>query len=74
MSFSNYLENKLLDHAFRNTSYTPPSAVYVALSTADPGEDGSTIAEPSGNNYARVAATFGAASAGTIKGRTNDTC
>jgi len=53
-SFSNYWENKILDHVFMKQAYTQPSHIYVALSTADPGEDGSGIAEPSGNGYARV--------------------
>lgn len=65
-SFSNYLENKLLDHAFRNTSYTPAAALYVALSTANPQEDGAGLAEPVGNGYARVQATFSAAAAGQM--------
>ncbi len=56
-SFSNYLENKFLNHVFgcgaRNV-YTPPSNIYVALSTADPTDDGSGLAEPSGGSYARI--------------------
>jgi hypothetical protein len=41
---------------------------WVGLSTADPGDDGATLAEPVGNGYARVAvtaATWDAASGGT---------
>jgi len=53
-SFSNYWENKILDHVFMKQAYTQPSYIYVALSRADPGEDGSGIDEPSGNGYARV--------------------
>ena len=53
MSFSNYLENKLLDHLFGKSVFTPP-AVYVALSTADPLDDGSGLAEPGVGSYARV--------------------
>lgn len=34
--------------------YTAPANIYVGLSTAAPGEDASTNAEPSGNNYSRV--------------------
>ena len=69
MSLGDYLENKLLDHLTGNVSFTMPTA-YVALSTADPGEGGSTIAEPSGNGYARVAtsaATWDAAASGAIQ-------
>jgi hypothetical protein len=53
MSFSNYLEDKLLDHVLKIAAYTVPTNIYVALSTADPGEAGATIAEPVGNGYVR---------------------
>ena len=59
-TISNFLEEALLNHVF-NTPYTPPTTVYVGLSTADPLDDGSGLAEPVGNAYARVAGTFGAA-------------
>jgi hypothetical protein len=52
-SFGNYAEDKILDHITGKTSFTMPTA-YVALSTADPTDDASGIAEPSGNGYARV--------------------
>lgn len=55
MSLSNYLEGAVLDHVFNLSPLTAPS-LYVALSTADPGEDASGLAEPAGNGYARVAA------------------
>jgi len=55
-SFGNYSEDKILDHVTGKTSFTMPTA-YVALSTADPTDDASGIAEPSGNGYARVATT-----------------
>ena len=51
--FSDYWENKILDHIFGKGSYTPPT-IYVGLSTADPADDGSGLAEPSGNGYART--------------------
>jgi hypothetical protein len=54
MSFSDYLENKLLDHVFKVASFSVPSNLYIALSTVDPGETGGSLAEPSGNNYSRV--------------------
>jgi len=50
--FSDYWENKILDHVFGKGSYTPPT-IYVALSTADPLDDASGLSEPSGNGYAR---------------------
>jgi len=51
-SFGDYLEKKLLDHLFGKAAYTAPT-IYLALSTADPGDDGATIAEPVANGYAR---------------------
>jgi len=66
--FSDYWENKILDHIFGKGSYTPP-VIYVALSTADPTDDGSGFAEPSGNGYARVqtsASDWNAASGGSL--------
>jgi hypothetical protein len=50
---TDYLENKLVDHIFRATSFTMPSTLYVSLHTADPGETGAT-AEVSGNGYVRA--------------------
>lgn len=65
MSMSNFLENKLLDHTLRNVSYTPPTAVYLALFTSDPGED-KTGLEVSGGSYARKLVSFNAASTGSV--------
>lgn len=61
MSNSNYLEAAILDW-IRGTSFpAAPATVYVGLSTADPTEDGSGLAEPStGNGYARQAMAFDA--------------
>ena len=57
MSFSNYLETKVLEHVFANTAYTSPTTVYVALFTTSPAEDGSGT-EVSGGGYARQAGSF----------------
>ena len=67
-SFADYWENEILDHLFGKGSYTPPT-IYVGLSTADPTDDSSGLAEPSGNSYARVAtagADWNVASDGAI--------
>lgn len=54
-SFSNYLENAVLNHVFKNASFSQPTNIYVALSTADPGEDGSGLVEPAfASGYYRV--------------------
>lgn len=58
-SLSDYAELELLDHVC-NVAYSPVATVYLALSTADPLDDASGMAEP-GSNYARKAITFGAA-------------
>ena len=51
---SNYFANVLLGHVFNKTTLTPLTSIYVALSTSDPGLDGSTITEPTGSGYSRV--------------------
>lgn len=61
--FSNYLENAIINATLRNTAYTSPSAVYVALFTSDPTDAGSGT-EVSGNAYARKQATFSSPSNG----------
>lgn len=65
-SLSDYLELELLDHCFVNGAYSPPETVWLGLSTADPTDDGSGLAEPSGNGYARKAITFAAAASRAI--------
>ena len=60
---SNFLENALINATLRNTSYTSPATVYVALYTTDP-TDADTGTEVSGNGYARQSVTFGAPSNG----------
>ena len=62
---SNYLENKLLDHVLRNTSYTSPTTVYVGLYTSNPDE-GNTGTEVSGGSYARQALSVTTASDGIV--------
>jgi len=57
MSFSNYLENKVLLHVFGATAYTAPATLYVGLFTSDPGETGSGT-EVSGGSYARQTIAF----------------
>ena len=67
-SFSNYWENKILDHIFGKANYNPPT-IYVGLSTTDPTDDGSGLSEPGGSGYARVQTSAGdwsAASAGAL--------
>jgi hypothetical protein len=50
--FSDYLEDKVLNHVFGGTAYTAPSTLYVALYTAAPSDSGGGT-EVSGGSYAR---------------------
>lgn len=52
-ALSDYAEAALLKHIAGIAAYTQPSGYKLALSTADPGEDASGLAEPAGNGYAR---------------------
>lgn len=63
-ALSNYLENKLVDHVLRNTAYTSPTTVYVALYKSDP-TDADSGTEVSGGSYARKAASFSVPSDGS---------
>lgn len=55
-SFSDYLEDKLLNHVFGGTSYSPPATLYVGLFTAAPSDSGGGT-EVTGGSYARVSLT-----------------
>jgi hypothetical protein len=59
-AMSDYLENEILDHILGTGAYTMPAGVYVGLSTGSFNDDNSGT-ELTGNGYARVAITFGAA-------------
>lgn len=59
MSKSNYLETALLNHVLRNTAYTSPTTVYLALYTVAPTETGGGT-EVTGGGYARQSVTFSA--------------
>jgi hypothetical protein len=56
-ALSNYAESLAIRWLFDDVAVTRPTAWYVALHTADPGETGAT-GELSGNGYARQSATF----------------
>lgn len=68
-SFSDYTEDKILDHIVAKTSFTMPTHVWVGLSKADPLDDASGNDEHSGDSYARVetaGADWDASSGGAI--------
>lgn len=64
MPLSNYLENKLIDSLFRETVYTPPTVLYIALCTVQPtpADTGSTIIEVNSDEYIRQGITTGVSS------------
>ena len=56
-AISDYLEQQLLTHLFRTSSYTKPTVIAIALCTATPSDSstGATITEvANSNNYSRV--------------------
>lgn len=53
-SFADYLEDKVLDHVFGETSFNAADDLYVGLSTTTVSDAGGNITEPSGGAYARV--------------------
>tara|TARA_R110002051_G_scaffold305719_2_gene375861 strand:- start:156 stop:569 length:414 start_codon:yes stop_codon:yes gene_type:complete len=75
-AMSNYLENKLIDHLLRGTSYSQPD-VYVGLVglyVAAELEAGTLTNELSGGSYARVGSIRGDSywSAGSTNGLTDN--
>lgn len=62
-NLSDYYENKIIDHMFRNQAFTPPSTLYLALYTVAPSDAGGGT-EVSGGSYARQSFTLTAASGG----------
>lgn len=67
-SFSTAVAQSILKHLTGITSWTAPSALYLGLSTTDPGDTGSGITEPSGGSYARVSIGTGSGNWG-VSGR-----
>jgi len=69
-SKTDYLENKLLDHVLRNTTYTQPATVYSCLFTVLPSDSSAgTEVTQATSGYTRVASTFVTAGV-TTAGRT----
>jgi hypothetical protein len=61
--FTDYLENKIIDHMLRNQALTPPSTLYLALFTSAPSDAGGGT-EVSGGAYARQTVALDAAAGG----------
>ncbi|CAB4154513.1 hypothetical protein UFOVP647_7 [uncultured Caudovirales phage] len=70
---SNYLENKVLDHVLKNTAFTQPSSLYLALFNNTSGNaaanlEAGTLTDEvttSSSAYARKTVAFASASSGT---------
>lgn len=60
-AISDYLENALINHIFRNSNFSRPATIYVALFTAAPNDAGGGT-EVSGGSYARQGVDTGASS------------
>jgi hypothetical protein len=63
--FTQYLENKLLDHVLNNASFTSPTTAYVGLFTVAP-TDTTSGTEVSGGSYARQVLSVSTASDGVV--------
>ena len=70
--YSTYLQNAIINATLRNTAFTSPATVYVALSTTTITAGGS-ITEVTGGSYARQAVTLSAPSSGTTANSANVT-
>jgi hypothetical protein len=64
-SFSDYLEDAVLNYVFRNTGTPTSTNVYLALYTATPSDTGGGT-EVTGSGYARQLTAFDASSGGAI--------
>lgn len=63
---SDYLENVLINHIFRNVTYTPATTCAVALFTITPSDVANSGAElHTSGGYARLSGTFGPALTGS---------
>jgi hypothetical protein len=70
-SFSDYYENKIIDHMVRGEAFTPPSTLYIALFTANTGLEAnspSSEVSTSGTNYVRKTITLSPA----VNGQTSN--
>lgn len=68
--FTNYLEDKVMNHLFGGTTYTPPGTWYCGLLTAVPSDsDGGT--EVTGGSYARQAISWTVTGTGTAQAATS---
>jgi hypothetical protein len=77
-NFSEYLQEEVVNWLKGTDVDTAPTSLLLALSTADPLDDGSAIAEPVAKGYARKTIALGSLSSvngtgTTVAGPTSDT-
>lgn len=58
-AFSDYLEDGIINHIFRGSALTQPTAIYVALFSSDPTDANTTANEISDSGYSRQDAADG---------------
>lgn len=59
MSFTDYQEKFILQHAYGNVTWTPPSVYYFGMSSTPISDGGTGATEPTDVNYARVGVANG---------------
>lgn len=59
MSFTDFQEKLILQHAYGNVTWTPPSVYYFGLSNTAISEAGTGATEPTDVNYQRVGVANG---------------
>ena len=64
--FTDYLEDKVVNHLFGGTAYTAPTTWYCGLLTAAP-TDSTSGTEVSGGSYARQAISWTVTGSGTAQ-------
>jgi hypothetical protein len=62
---SAYLDDRILESIFKNTAFTPPASVYLALYTTNPSAS-DTGTEVTGGSYSRKVLAFAASAGATI--------
>ena len=68
--FTDYLEDKVMNHLFGGTAYTAPTTWYVGLLTAAP-TDSTAGTEVSGGSYARQGISWTVTGSGTALAASN---
>tara|TARA_Y100000590_G_scaffold465553_1_gene638197 strand:+ start:1780 stop:2193 length:414 start_codon:yes stop_codon:yes gene_type:complete len=68
--FTDYLEDKVMNHLFGGTAYTAPTTWYVGLLTVAP-TDSTTGTEVSGGSYARQSISWTVTGSGTALAASN---